>query len=141
ERERAPLSALARSFGRFFANRERIANGLNGIVAFVVFATAFSVLKGAIAILSPFTWDKDLSTLDRTLHFGRMTHEWLWCVAQTPLAVRMLNIAYICWFVILIASMFTAAITWYDTRLRHQYIISLMLVWVVGGFFIAMGFS
>jgi hypothetical protein len=141
ERERAPLAAMVRSFRRFFANRERIANGLNGIAAFTVFATAFSVLKGAIAILSPFSWDKDLSSLDRTLHFGRLPHEWLWCIVQTPLAVRLFNLAYNFWFVILIASMFTVAITRRDTRLRHQYMLSLMLVWAIGGFFIAMGLS
>jgi len=141
ERERAPLGALLRSFRRFFGDRERIANGLNGIAALTVFATAFSVLKGAIAILSPFAWDKDLSAVDRMLHFGRLPHEWLWWVAQSPLTVRLFNLAYNFWFVILIASMFTVAIARRDTRLRHQFMLSLMLVWAVGGFFIAMGFS
>ena len=141
ERERAPLSAMLRSFRRFFADRERIANGLNGIAAFTVFATAFAVLKGAIAILWPVAWDKDLSTAGRMLHFGRLPYEWLWWIAQSPLAVRLFNLAYNFWFVVLIASMFVVAITRRDTRLRHQYMLSLMLVWAVGGFFVAMGFS
>lgn len=141
EREQAPLGALMRSFRRFFGHQERIANGLNGIAALTVFATAFSVLKGAIAILSPFAWDKALMALDRTLHFGRLPHEWVWWIVHTPLAVRLFNLAYNFWFVLLIATMFTVAIAGRDTRLRHQFMLSLMLIWAIGGFFVAMGFS
>ena len=141
ERERSPLGAMAGSFKKFFADRERIANALNGICAFITFATAFSVLKGAIAILSPFAWDRDLAVLDRMLHFGRLPHEWLWWIVETPLALRLFNIAYNFWFVLLIASMFTVAVARRDTGLRHQYMMSLMLVWGIGGFLVAMGFS
>lgn len=140
-RERRPLRALALSFRDFFGNGERLANAFNGILALTLFSTGFSVLKGAIAILSPFTWDMDLAALDRALHFGRMPHEWLWWIVESPIALRILNIAYNVWFVALIASMLFVAIARRDTRLRHQFMLSLMLVWVVGGFFIAMGLS
>jgi membrane-associated phospholipid phosphatase len=141
ERERKPALALYGSFKRFFTDRQRIANGLNGMAAFIVFATGFSVLKGAIAILAPFAWDRELSHLDRVLHFGRLPHEWLWWVAQSPLAIRLFNLAYNFWFVILVGLMFTVALTRRDTRLRHQYLIAIILVWLLGGFFVAMGFS
>ena len=53
----------------------------------------------------------------------------------------MLNIAYNFWFIVLIATIFTACITRKDTRLRHQFLMSFMLAWILGGFFLAMGLS
>ncbi|MFA6154338.1 phosphatase PAP2 family protein [Mesorhizobium sp.] len=141
KRDRKPLGTFLRSLGNFFGDAERAANSLNGLVAIIVFISAVGVLKGAIAILSPFAWDQTLAQADRALHFGRAPNEWLWFVVQSPFAVRMLNIAYNFWFIALIATVFTACITRKDTRLRHQFLMSFMLIWILGGFFLAMGLS
>jgi len=141
KRDTEPLGTFLRSLGGFFGDAERIANSLNGLVASITFITTIGVLKGAIAILSPFAWDKALAHADRILHFGRAPDEWLWFIVQSPFALRMLNIAYNFWFVVLIATVFTACITRSDTKLRHQFLLSFMLVWMLGGFFLAMGLS
>ncbi len=141
KRDPEPLGTFLRSLGGFFGDAERNANSLNGLAASLAFISAFGVLKGAIAILSPFAWDEALAHADRALHFGRAPHEWLWFVVQSPLAVRMLNIAYNFWFIVLIATVFTACITRKDTRLRHQFLMSFMLTWTLAGFFLAMGLS
>jgi len=141
KRDREPLGTFLRSMGSFFGDTERAANSLNGLAAAIVFISAVGVLKGAIAILSPFTWDQTLAHADRVLHFGRAPDEWLWFIVQSPLAVRMLNIAYNFWFIVLIATVFTACIARKDTRLRHQFLMSFMLAWILGGFLLAMGLS
>ncbi len=141
ERDPHPLSSFLRPFGQFFANGQRLANGVNGIAAFIVFTSAFGVLKGSISILTPFSWDERLMRFDRFLHFGKAPHEWLGWLVDSPLAVLGLNFAYNFWFVTLVGSIFACAITQRDTALRHRYLLSLMTLWLVGGFLVAMGFS
>jgi membrane-associated phospholipid phosphatase len=140
-RDPAPSRAFFLSFARFFGDRERIANSVNGLAVLFIFATAFSVLKGAIAVLVPFGWDLDLSRLDKALHFGHAPYEYLSGLLQHPAIVFGFNFAYNFWFVVMIAMFFTSAIARRDTLLRHQFILSFMLVWLLAGFFVAMGFS
>ncbi|MEX0956002.1 MAG: phosphatase PAP2 family protein [Rhizobiaceae bacterium] len=141
QHEPSPTRALARMLGAFLFDRARIANSLNGLAAMIVFAAGFSVLKGAIAILAPFHWDEAFAAWDRALHFGRAPHEWLWWLIDQPVAVWLINLGYNFWFVVLTGSMLVAAISGRDTRLRHQFMTSLILVWVLAGFFVATAFS
>lgn len=140
-REPSPTMALLRALGVWLAHRERLANAVNGLVAVIVFAAGFGILKGTIAILTPFHWDEAFAAWDRALHFGRAPHEWLWWLINAPLAVFLINVAYNFWFVVLAGSMLYASIATRDTRLRHRFLISLILVWVLAGFFVAMAFS
>lgn len=141
DRDPSPSRALIGAFAHYFTDRDRLANGVNGLAAFIVFASGFSVLKGAIAILSPFSWDVALHKADVALHFGYAPHEWLAPLTHLPVAVFAFNFAYNLWFVALVATVFTVAITNRDSALRHRFLLSFMLVWLVGGFFMAMGFS
>jgi hypothetical protein len=141
ERNPSPTRAFCASFGEFFGDARRMADGINAIAALMIFISGFAVLKGAIGIIAPFSWDAALADADRWLHFGRAPHEWLWPVLESPSAVFAINFAYNFWFVALIATMFTAALARNDTALQHQFFISFMLVWLLGGFFIATGFS
>jgi len=141
ERNPSPLGAFFASFTRFFGNADRLANAANGLFAIIVFVSAFGVLKGAIAILSPFYLDRTLSHLDRILGFGEAPYERLWWLVKSPAAVTVLNFAYNFWFFILIGTCFSAAISARDSALRHQFIAAFILIWTAGGFFLAMGFS
>ncbi len=140
-RDPAPSRAFFQSFARFFGDRERIANSINGLAVLFIFATAFSVLKGAIAVLVPFKWDLALSHLDKALHFGHAPYEYLGFLLNHPAIVFGFNFAYNFWFMVMIAMFFTSAIAMRDSLLRHQFILSFMLVWLLAGFFVAMGFS
>lgn len=141
ERDPSPLGAFFASFRNFFGNRERIANSVNGLAVAITFISGFSVLKGAIAILSPFAWDRPLAALERWLHFGHHPYEYLLWLFDFPGAIFAINVAYNLWFVVLIATLFTAAITNRDTVLRHRFLMSFMLLWLLAGFLLAMGFS
>ena len=141
KREASPLGAFVRSGRDFFLDPDRLANTLNGLAAAVMFFTAFGVMKGAIAILSPFAWDEALMRLDRAMHFGRLPHEYLWWIYDMPLVVQALNFAYHLWFVLLLATVFAAVVAKRDSRLRLQFLMSFMAMWLVGGFLVAMAFS
>ena len=92
-RDPAPSRAFFQSFARFFGDRERIANSINGLAVLFVFATAFSVLKGAIAVLAPFKWDRALSHFDKALHFGHAPYEYLAGLLQHQRRDQRLRIA------------------------------------------------
>jgi hypothetical protein len=140
-REPSPTRALLRSLGSWLNDRERIANSANGLAAIIIFAAGFGILKGAIAVIAPFHWDAAFAAWDRALHFGRDPYEWLWWLVDSPIAVLLINVSYNFWFVVLAGSMLYASIARRDTRLRHQFLIGLILVWVLAGFFVAMAFS
>jgi membrane-associated phospholipid phosphatase len=141
EKHPAPLGAFLSTFVRIFGDRERLANGVNGMAVLIVFSSAFSVLKGAIVLLSPFGWDRTLSHIDRLLAFGSDPYQRLWWLVESHWAVTIFNFAYNLWFFLLLGTMFAAAFTSRDTALRHQFLSALMLTWTIGGFFIAMAVS
>jgi len=137
----SPLRILLGSLWQLLTDRNRVANGVNGLAAMMIFMSGFSVLKGAIAVLAPFSWDETLAQLGLKLHFGRSPYEWLWWIIQSPLAVYLLNFFYNFWFVVLLATAFGSVAAARDSMLRHQFLLSFMLVWLIGGFFIALAFS
>ncbi len=141
EKSPSPTRALLASLGSFFGHPGRLANSVNGLAVIIAFATAFSVLKGAIAILEPFGWDAAFRDLDRLIHFGSLPHDALWFALGRPWLIFSINFAYNLWFIVLLVSWFSAAIAKRDTPLRHQFLMSFMLTWLVGGFFIATGLS
>lgn len=141
DRARSPLRMLLRPLQQMLTDRNRIANGINGLAAMLVFMSGFVVLKGAIAVLVPFSWDQTLAHFGAGLHFGRTPYQWLWWIVESPLAVHLLNFCYNFWFAVLVAMVFSSVAAARDSLLRHQFLFSFMLVWLVGGFFIAMAFS
>lgn len=140
-RDPAPLRTFLRGVLGFFSNAERWANAINGIAAFIVFAAGFSVLKGAITYFAPFSWDQWLADAERHLHFGRHPYEWLAWLVDSPSAIGLIDFLYNFWFVVILGTTFSACITERDSMLRHTYLLSFMLLWLVGGFFVAMVFS
>jgi hypothetical protein len=140
-RARSPASHLLVSFRQLLADRNRIANGVNGLAAIVIFVSGFSVLKGAIAVLAPFSWDQAIAHFSTKLHFGRASYQWLWWIIESPLAIRLLNFCYNFWFAVLIVTVFSSVVATRDTLLRHQFLLSFMLLWLIGGFFVALIFS
>lgn len=141
ERHPAPLGAFIRSFGPVFADGERLANGINGFVVLILFAISFSTLKGAIVLFHAFSWDLTLDSADKVLHFGRAPYEWLPWLTGSPFVLWLFNFAYNFWFVVLLAAMFATSFAAHDSRLRHRFLWSLMLLWLGGGFFLATAFS
>jgi hypothetical protein len=139
-RSRTPARDML-DWGRGFVTGPGLAaNAASTILIFCLFAGGFSVLKGAIAVVSPFAWDATLAELDRALHFGRLPHEWLGPLTA-PLPLAVLNVFYNLWFFLLVVGWLGAAVAIRREALRHRYLMAFMLTWFVGGFLVACGFS
>lgn len=137
----SPARDLSAILYRFFAASGRAASILHTLAVFMIFAAAFAVLKGAIAVLEPFSWDPAFAQLDRVLHFGALPHEWLMPVLGGEVPLFVLNFFYNFWFVFLVASILAVSIMVRNAALRHQYLMSFMTTWFFGGFLMATGLS
>jgi hypothetical protein len=139
-RSRTPARDMLDWVRGFLGGPGLAANAASTVVIFCLYAGGFSVLKGAIAVVSPFAWDAALSDLDRALHFGRLPHEWLGPLLR-PLPLAVLNFLYNVWFFLLVVGWLGAMVAIRRQELRHRYLMAFMLTWFVGGFLVACGFS
>lgn len=140
-RSKAPTRDLVAWIAAFFSSGGVAINAVHTFAIFICFAAGFAVMKGAVAVIVPFHWDAALAELDRIMHFGRYPHEWLMPLFGSALALKAINIVYNLWFFVLVASIIVAAAGGRNQPLRHQYLMSFMLVWMIGGFFMAAGYS
>ncbi len=140
-RSTSPSRDLLAWIGAFFSSGGVAINALHTFAIFVAFAAGFAVMKGAVAVVVPFHWDTALAEIDRIVHFGRHPHEWLMPLLGSPAVLKLFNIVYNLWFFVLVASIIVAASLGRNQQLRHRYLMSFMLVWLIGGFFMAMGYS
>jgi hypothetical protein len=141
ERSGSPTLAMGRWIGGHFADGRLAANIVHTLAVFVAFACGFSVLKGAIGVVTPFSWDIAFAELDRAIHFGQAPHEWLQPILDNPRLLFWINFNYHIWFFLKMAAIVACCCALCMPALRHQYLMSFMLVWFVGGFLIASGFA
>jgi hypothetical protein len=146
---RGLLIARADSPFRYIANRAREflstpARAIIPAVNYICLITlifSFGKLKALVGTASPFNWDIAFSTLDRLLHFGadpwHLTHS----VFSSDVASWALNMAYNAWFGVLFFFIFSCILLEKNTQLRAQFLLTMSLMWILGGFFIAMIFS
>jgi PAP2 superfamily len=96
------------------------------------FNSTFSSIKQVIPYLHEFSWDKKLMQLDYFLHFENHPWRLLQPILNSETILRIVDIAYILWFLILIFFCFWMA--WSSKRkLRVQFFIVTLLVWIVLG--------
>lgn len=120
-------------------DREAILNSVHMLISISLFLTGFSVLKGAIAIISPFAWDETFKNWDIALHFGVFPHEWFGSLMYHPTILGIFNLIYNAWFVVVIISLLLAGMRGRGAHM--QYLVSFALTWLFGGFFLAIIFS
>lgn len=111
------------------------------VILIVPFQQTYLAVKRQIPELVPYSWDMAFVRLDRLLFLGEdpwaVTH-WLipWAGATWGM-----NLAYILWFYLLMASTAAAAVLRLDSRLRMTYLLAYFLSWSVGGSLLAAIFS
>ncbi len=141
ERSASPTRAIVGWIAGRFADGRLAANILHTLAVFVAFACGFSVLKGAIGVVTPFAWDAVFAELDRAIHFGAAPHDWLRPILDRPDLLFVVTVGYSLWFFVQIASIVLCCCAIGRPALRHQYLMSFMLVWLVGGFLVASAFA
>ncbi len=96
------------------------------------FNSAFVSFKQSLPLVHPFQWDSTLMKLDSGLHFGHQAWEWMRFLLKYPLLIRIIDKAYMAWFILLTGSCLWMA--WTRRRdLRRCYLVSALLTWIVLG--------
>lgn len=111
------------------------------LILFCLLTIGFGVLKSSIAVLKPFEWDIFFRDLDKTLHFGRLPHEWLGFVTSNPAFLSFFNFAYNLWFFLIFLFLYVFCSRYGDRREGIQFMNAFCLSWIVIGFFFATYFS
>jgi hypothetical protein len=120
---------------------ERLCAALPVMLLFPLFAATFSYMKSAIPHIQPFSWDPTFAEWDRLLHGGHHPWELLQPLLGHPYITTLLNSGYHLWF-----GFAYGVILWQmaDTRrprLRMQYLLTFLLLWIVIGNLAATLFS
>jgi len=126
---------------RSYITGQRLLFALPVIIMVPMFASSFTLIKGALPLLHPFEWDVRFSALDAQLHGG--VHPWVWLhhALGYPLVTGAINFVYHLWFFFLIGSIYWLAFSMEQAKLRMQYLLSFVLTWILLGNFAALWLS
>lgn len=105
-----------------------------------IFLSVFSNIKQSIPLVHPFTWDRFFMKLDSLLHGGY--HPWilLQIFLGYPAVTKAIDYIYVSWFIFLFTIMLWMG--WSNKRrIRAQFFLSFILIWILIGTVLAILFS
>ncbi len=111
---------------------QRLSNAVHSIICMTLFMSGFTLIKAAIPVANPFSWDKSFVALDKALHFGVHPYEALAPILNTPLATFALNVNYNIWFFVMFGFCLWHGFARQDNRLRQHYFVAFMFTWLLG---------
>lgn len=136
---RERLAERLRGFGVFSARQ--VAYIVVPLVLLPPFASAFSSFKSAITDLSPFAFDLALHQLDLWIHFGTEPWRILHPLLGYPLVTAVINFMYNIWLPVFYVFLSVMIFRTTDLALRIRYLLSFILLWIIGGTLMATGLS
>jgi hypothetical protein len=141
ERPTSPTVRLAQRVGAVLKDPLRMASGLPIFLAFVMFIFTFTIFKGQITAMVPFSWDQTFDSWDKTLHFGMRPWEMLQPILSSGFAVFLFNLNYNLWFMVM--NLFLVHFAFYAPPgpERTHFFLVFFALWMVGGTFLATVFS
>jgi hypothetical protein len=114
-----------------FLTAERIAGALPVLLLYPIFISASAALKGVIPAIQPFAWDSQFAAWDNFLHGGRQPWEWLQPLFGHPYATDAIDMLYLAWFYVGGIVLFWQMLSLRRPRLRMQFFLSIVLIWVL----------
>jgi hypothetical protein len=112
---------------------ERLFGGLVMVLILQVFFSIFTSMKAMIPVINPFSWDPALSEWDRALHGGIDPWALMQPLIGYPLVTTAINFLYQCWLFVLYGVLVWQAFSLRDQRLRMQFFLTLLLLWILLG--------
>jgi PAP2 superfamily len=137
----SPMRALAADLRAYFTDRQRMANGLPMLAAFVCFGYVFVFLKSDVFLINGFKWDPYFAQLDRTLHFGVDPWRWLQPILGFPIVTFLLNLVYNLWFFVMWSIWAWFGFAKEGSEIRTRFFLTFFLSWILGGNLMAIYFS
>jgi PAP2 superfamily len=116
-----------------FLTAERIAAALPVLLLYPVFISASTGLKAVIPAIQPFAWDAQFAAWDSFLHGGRQPWEWLQPLFGRPYATDVIDQLYLGWFYVGGIMLFWQMLSLRRPRLRMQFFLSIVLIWILLG--------
>ncbi|MGI9483651.1 MAG: phosphatase PAP2 family protein [Hyphomicrobiales bacterium] len=141
ERPASPLLALYEDMKAYLGDPVRLAAALPMILTLIAFFRTFTLIKANIPAVQPFVWDGAFIELDRVLHFGRQPWEWLQPVLGYGPVTFLISFLYNLWFIVMWIFWVWFAFDKEDWHLRSRFFLSFILIWIIGGGLLAVGFS
>jgi hypothetical protein len=140
-RPKRPFTMLMSDLRHNLASPRRIAQGIPMLIFIPFLGGTFSVVKAAIPLIHPFSWDVRLEHWDRWLHGGAAPWELLQPFLGHPLVSQLLNVAYNSWFFLLWISWMWQFFTLKEPQRRMQFLLSTLAAWIIIGSALATLFS
>lgn len=119
----------------------RCCNAALVLIALPLFMSAFSSLKSVIPVLNPYLWDSTFNDVDYFLHLGHLPWHFFIPCLQQPLISFVINFNYNIWVFILPAVLLWQTFSLQNERLRMQFMLSYLLVWIILGSLVATFFA
>jgi hypothetical protein len=123
-----------------YVNIQSLAGFIIILFLLVLFVPTFASIKQVIPLINNFCWDQNFMQLDFFLHFNR--HPWVIfeSVLNREYILRKIDSLYMLWFLILLFFILWMAWT-SDRKLRFQFFISSLLIWIILGSLLGTIFS
>lgn len=136
----AGLSRILKEVRERYWNWKEVGGFLVVYSAIPPFLSMYSSLKQAIPTIYPFSWDKTFMGMDFFLHMGHHPWRLLQVFMGYPLITKFTDSVYTSWHLVLFSVILWQA--WSSRRrLRAQFFISLLLLFIIGGTILAALFS
>lgn len=127
------LGYLVSDAGAKWLTAERLFGGLLITFLMQTFFSVFTSMKSLIPAINPFAWDATFAAWDRALHGGMDPWLLMQPVLGSPVVTSAINFFYQCWLFVLYGFLVWQGFSLRDQRLRMQFFLTLMLVWVLLG--------
>jgi hypothetical protein len=98
-----------------------------------LFLLTFSSFKANIPEINPFSWDPAFAALDKMLHFGAAPWKTLSRLTGYGMFTLFIDNVYYVWFPVVFVSAAVAVTAPGNGKLRHQFLLSFILCWLVIG--------
>jgi len=128
-----PFTMLMADLRHNTASPRRLVQGLPTLIFIPLLGGTFSVIKAAIPLMNPFSWDLRLEQWDRWLHGGVAPWQLLQPLLGHALISQSINVAYNLWFFILWFIWFWQFFAMRSPRLRMQFLLSVQVAWILIG--------
>lgn len=102
-------------------------------IAFPLIASSLTILKTLLPDINPFYLDPYLVEIDKTLHFGTQPWEIIQPLLGKPYITFLVNVVYNFWFFIQLFVVIWQMFSVTNPRLRMQFMISYVLIWMILG--------
>jgi hypothetical protein len=132
---------IAGDFKYYVLNVYNIVSVLIVVLSYPLVASSLTIIKTLLPDLVPYYLDELFMKMDSSLHFGVAPWELLQPFLGYPFVTFVINVIYNFWFFMQLIVVMWQIVAFNRPRLRMQFLLSYVLVWMFLGSFMAIALS